>query len=176
MSQASTSSISNWQGEVCYLHISPRAFLPMKSMPEITLVAGKGIEGDRYMIGKETGYYSHKPEEGRQVTLFEIETLEAILRDYKIEVLPEDHRRNITVRNTPLNHLVGQKFWLGDTLLEATRLSTPCKHVEEITGKAVFTPFMHRCGLNCRILKGGVVKVGDTLRPWVEEKDAESLA
>ena len=38
----------------------------------IELVAGKGIEGDRYMIGREQGFYSHKPEEGRQVTLFEL--------------------------------------------------------------------------------------------------------
>jgi hypothetical protein len=47
----------------------------MKSFAELSLVAGKGIEGDRYMIGTEAGYYSDKPEEGRQVTLFELETL-----------------------------------------------------------------------------------------------------
>jgi MOSC domain-containing protein YiiM len=118
------------------------------------------------MIGQETGFYSHKPEEGRQVTLFEIETLVALERDAKIAMLPEEHRRNITVEGVPLNHLVNRKFWIGDVLLEATRLSTPCRHIEEILGKQVFDPLINRSGLNCRILKGGIVKVGDTLRPY----------
>lgn len=153
-----------WQGVVRFLHRTPRAFLPMESFPELKLIAGKGIEGDRYLIGQESGFYSHKPEEGRQVTLFEIETLEALVRDHKITLTPSDHRRNVTVEGVPLNHLVGRRFWLGDTLLEATRLSTPCRHIEEILGKPVFDPLINRSGLNCRILQGGTVRVGDTVR------------
>jgi MOSC domain-containing protein YiiM len=138
----------------------------MESFDELRLVAGKGIEGDRYMIGQESGFYSHTPEEGRQITLFEVETLEALARDARITLLPEEHRRNVTVEGVPLNHLVGRKFWLGQTLLEATRLSTPCRHIEEILGKAVFDPMINRSGLNCRILEGGVVHIGDVLRPF----------
>lgn len=154
-----------WSGVVRYLHATPRAFLPMKSFNELTLVAGRGIEGDRYMIGQEAGFYSHKPEEGRQVTLFEMETLEAIERDAKIKLLPHEHRRNVTVEGVPLNHLVGRRFWLGETLLEATRLSFPCRHIEEILERPVFDPLIHRSGLNCKILVGGVVRVGDIVRP-----------
>ncbi len=152
-----------WSGEVMHLHICPRAFLPMQAQEAITLVAGRGIEGDRYML--ETGFYSDKPEIGRQVTLFEIETLEALKRDFDIDLAPEEHRRNVTVRGVPLNHLVGRQFRLGSTLLEATRLSFPCKHLDEITGKEVFDPLVHRCGLNCQILEGGVVRVGDKVTP-----------
>lgn len=151
-------------GVVRFLHITPRAFLPMRSMPEITLVAGLGIEGDRYMIGREEGFYSDRPEDGRQVTLFELETLEALKRDCGIVLGPEEHRRNVTVEGVPLNHLVGRRFRLGETVLEATRLSIPCRHIEEITGKAIFDPLINRSGLNCRILAGGVVRVGDTVR------------
>jgi MOSC domain-containing protein YiiM len=154
----------NWTGVVRYLHITPRAFLPMRAMPEVRLVEGKGIEGDRYMIGREEGFYSHKPEEGRQVTLFELETLVALKRDANIELGPDEHRRNVTVEGVPLTHLVGRRFWLGDALLEATRLSIPCRHIEEITGKAIFDPLINRSGLNCRILKGGTVAVGDPVR------------
>ena len=156
---------TTWRGVVRFLHRTPRAFLPMQSFPELKLVAGRGIEGDRYMIGNQAGFYSHKPEEGRQVTLFEMETLEALARDAKITLLPQEHRRNVTVEGVPLNHLVGRRFWLGETLLEATRLSTPCRHIEEILGKAVFDPLINRSGLNCRILQGGTVRVGDLVRP-----------
>jgi MOSC domain-containing protein YiiM len=154
----------SWTGIVRFLHKTPRAFLPMRSFPELTLIAGQGIEGDRYMIGQETGFYSHKPEEGRQVTLFEVETLEALRRDHGIELRAEEHRRNVTVEGVPLNHLVGRRFRLGDTVLEATRLSTPCRHIEEILGRAVFDPLINRSGLNCKIVVGGIVRVGDAVR------------
>jgi MOSC domain-containing protein YiiM len=154
-----------WRGIVRHLHLTPRAFLPMKAFSALTLVAGMGVEGDRYLIGREAGFYSHKPEEGRQITLFEIETLQALERDHNLALLPEEHRRNVTVEGVPLNHLVGRRFWLGEALLEATRLSTPCRHIEEILGKAVFDPLINRSGLNCRILSGGIVTVGDVVRP-----------
>jgi MOSC domain-containing protein YiiM len=159
------SASGSWTGVVRHLHLAPRAFLPMRAMPEVTLTEGRGIEGDRYNLALESGFYSHKPEVGRQITLFEIETLWALRRDHDIELGAEEHRRNVTVEGVPLNHLVGSRFWLGDTLLEATRLSTPCRHIEEITGKAIFKPLINRSGLNCRILRGGVVRLGDLLRP-----------
>lgn len=154
-----------WNGLVAHLHITPRAFLPMQGQESIELVAGEGIVGDRYRIGVEQGFYSEKPEEGRQVTLFEAEALEAIQRDYKIALLPEEHRRNVTTRGVPLNWLVGQRFRIGPCLVEATRLSIPCRHIEEILGKEVFNPMVHRSGLNCRILEGGTVRLGDAIRP-----------
>lgn len=154
-----------WRGVVSHLHITPRAFLPMRAQEAIELVAGEGIVGDRYRIGTESGFYSEKPEEGRQVTLFEEEVLETILRDYKMEILPEEHRRNVTTRGVPLNHLVGKRFYLGDCLVEATRLSIPCRHIEEILGKPVFDPMVHRSGLNCKILNGGTLRVGDEIKP-----------
>jgi MOSC domain-containing protein YiiM len=152
-----------WRGTVEHLHLCPRAFLPMRAFGEIELLAGKGIVGDRYM--NESGFYSHKPEEGRQVTLFEAEALDIIWNEYGIRFEAVEHRRNVTVRNVPLNSLVGKRFWLGPTLLEATRLSVPCRHIEEVTGKPVFDAMVGRSGLNCRILTGGIVRVGDTLRP-----------
>ena len=155
----------SWTGIVAHLHVTARAFLPMREQEAIELVAGRGILGDRYMLGVEQGFYSEKPEEGRQVTLFEEEALEAIRRDYGIEMSPAEHRRNVTTRGVALNHLVGRRFRLGPCLVEATRLSVPCRHIEEILEKPVFDPMVHRSGLNCRILEGGTVRVGDAIRP-----------
>jgi MOSC domain-containing protein YiiM len=70
----------------------------------------------------------------------------------------------VTTEGVPLTHLVGRQFWLGETLLEATRLSIPCRHIEEITGKTIFDALINRSGLNCRILQGGTVRVGDAVR------------
>ena len=133
----------------------------MVEKPSLELVAGFGIAGDRYATQK--GHYSDRPEPGRQITLFEVETLEALARDHDIELSPAEHRRNVTVRGVPLNHLVGKRFRLGDTVLEGTRLSTPCKYLDDLTGKRLLKTLLNRSGLNCIIVEGGTVRVGDVV-------------
>jgi MOSC domain-containing protein YiiM len=152
-----------WQGIVTDLHLAEKASAPMQRHETLTLIEGYGIAGDRYATRR--GFYSDRPEPGRQITLFEIETIEALKRDHDVVLLTREHRRNVTVRAVPLNHLVGCRFWLGETLLEATRLSTPCKHIEDVTGKTISRWLINRSGLNCLIVKGGTVKTGDVLTP-----------
>ena len=153
----------SWTGRLEHIHITAKARDPMRELTEAKLVAGSGIEGDRYSLG--TGTYSMKPEPGRQVTLIEAETLEALARDEDIELTPHEHRRNLTVTDVPLNHLVGRQFRVGEVLLEGTRLNFPCKYLELVTGKALYTPLLNRSGLNCIIVEGGVIRPGDPLTP-----------
>jgi MOSC domain-containing protein YiiM len=135
----------------------------MRSFGELVLEAGVGVVGDRYAA--RIGFYSDLHHDGRQVSLFESEALQAIERDYKIVLAPADHRRNITTEGVPLNHLVGRRFTVGETLLEGVILSVPCRHIEQVTGKEVFNAMVHRSGLMARILRGGPVRVGDAIRP-----------
>lgn len=153
----------NWSGLVKGLHLTPRSFLPMKSFEALSLIAGVGVEGDRHTTGE--AFHSDRPEEGRQITLFEEETIDALLRDHKIVLKPNDHRRNVTTKGVPLNHLVGKKFRVGEVLLEGTRLSTPCRHIEQITGLELFNQLMNRSGLNAKILNGGKIFIGDSIVP-----------
>lgn len=158
-----TDTKSSWRGAVAHLHLTARASQPMQPRDVLELVAGQGIVGDRYKDGR--GFYSDKPEEGRQITLFELETLDALKRDHGIDFAPHEHRRNVTTSGAPLNHLVGRRLRIGPALLEATRLSTPCQHIVDVTGKEVFKPLINRSGLNCRILVGGTIRVGDMIEP-----------
>ena len=77
-----------WEGTVESLHIVAEKSQPMATVETIRAVPGRGLEGDRYANGK--GTYSNKPEEGRQVTLFEQETLEALRRDHGITLEPRE--------------------------------------------------------------------------------------
>lgn len=135
----------------------------MQPLASAKLIAGVGIEGDRYATG--LGYYSKTPRADRQVTLIEAETLEALVRDHGIELLPSETRRNLTTRDAPLNHLVGRRFRVGGVLLFGARLNVPCKYLEQVTGKLVYAPLISRSGLNCEIIEGGIVRIGDVLRP-----------
>ena len=161
--------MTDWKaGELLHVHIAPSASYEMEELSEACLVAGRGIEGDRYYLG--TGTYSPKPDV-REVTLIEIETLEALnkndppMQSAPINIEPSDHRRNLTTRGVPLNHLVGKRFRVGETILKGGRLNFPCKYLEELLGEPVYLPLYNRSGLNCTIEVGGVIRPGDIIEP-----------
>ncbi|MGP0093723.1 MAG: MOSC domain-containing protein [Xanthobacteraceae bacterium] len=162
-------SRTTWSGgRLLHIHIAPAASFEMEEVAEANLVAGRGIEGDRYFLG--TGTYSPKPDV-REVTLFESEVLDALrrndppLQSGSINIEPADHRRNLTVAGVPLNHLVGRRFRVGSAILIGGRLNFPCKYLEELLGVPVYLPLYNRSGLNCRIEKGGIIRRGDPIDP-----------
>ena len=99
--------------------------------------------------------------------MIETETLSALARDRNIALAPHEHRRNFTTRAVPLNHLVGQYFRVGECVLYGGRLNVPCMYLEGVTGKKVFKPLLNRSGLNCRIVVGGLARVGDLIE-WCD--------
>lgn len=135
----------------------------MHELEEAVLVEGRGIKGDRYFLG--TGHYSGRPHVDRQVTIIEQETLDALLRDHGVQLLPEESRRNLVTTGVPLSHLVGKPFSVGETVLYGGHLNTPCMYLEQLINKPVFNLLAHRSGLNCRILTGGRMRQGDAITP-----------
>jgi MOSC domain-containing protein YiiM len=153
------------RGELLHIHVAPTASAAMEELPEAVLVGGVGIEGDRYATG--LGTYSKRPHIDRQVTLIEVEVLEAIARDRGIAFAPHEHRRNLTTRGVPLGHLVGQYFRIGDCVLYGGRLNVPCLYLESLLGKKVFKPLINRSGLNSRIVLGGTIRNHDRIE-WCD--------
>ena len=78
----------NGTGTVVALFTVDRMSAPMKKMEQLNALAGRGIEGDRYLLG--TGTYSKKPEPGRQVTLIKSEILDWLKKEFDITVKPEE--------------------------------------------------------------------------------------
>jgi len=161
-----------WEGSVVSIHLAPQASAPMQSVAEARAVPGRGLEGDRYFTG--LGFYSSKPGYGgREVTLIEVETLEALANGavnaegqrLGIKLTAADSRRNIATAGVPLSHLVDREFWVGAVRMQGTRLCEPCKHLEELTGSGVLGALIHRGGLRARILTEGTIRVGDIVRP-----------
>ena len=89
--------------------------------------------------------------------------MEALKRDQNITLEAVEHRRNVTKRDVPLNHLVGKRFRVGEVVLLEGRLNTPCRCLNLVTKKDVCDLLEHRSELNCSILKGGKVTVGDII-------------
>jgi MOSC domain-containing protein YiiM len=152
-----------WQGSVVSIHIAPEAGLPMETVPEARAIAGRGLEGDRYTLG--IGSYSNTPGPGgRELTLIETETLEA-LPALGVKLSAAETRRNVATAGVPLNHLVGREFWIGAVRLRGTRLCEPCKYLEGLTQAGAMLALLHRGGLRAQILDDGLIRVGDTIQP-----------
>ena len=147
--------------QVLSLHIAPSGAAPMQSLDSVNAVAGRGLEDDRYY--NLCGTYSNHPGDGRQVTLVEIEALEALQREYQIALPAGLARRNIVTRGVALNHLVERQFRIGAVTLRGTRLCEPCRHLEKLTQLGTMRGLIHRGGLRAEVMIGGVVRVGDPI-------------
>ena len=150
-------------GSLLHIHVCAAGGAPMRPLASATLDAGIGIRGDRYAL--RTGTYSERHHLDRQVTLIEVETLEALRRDRGLVLEVAEHRRNLTTGGVPLGHLVGRYFRVGSCVLYGGRLNIPCRYLEELVAKPVFRPLLNRSGLNARIVVGGTVAAGDAIVP-----------
>jgi len=149
-----------WNGTVESIYVASAAQGPMQAVGQVVAIPGAGLEGDRYALKLGTFY---KPEPDYELTLIEAEAIEALRRDYQVELAAGDARRNIVTRNVPLNHLVGKEFAIGDVRIRGIRLCEPCDHLQNVTGKPVLKGLLHRGGLRAQILTPGTIRVGDVV-------------
>jgi MOSC domain-containing protein YiiM len=146
---------------VVSLHVAATGAAPMETRDQLHAVTGRGFEGDRYYAG--AGTYSRSPGNGRHVTLIEVEAIEGLKRDYGIEIMPAQTRRNIVTRGLALNHLVEEEFLVGAIRLRGTRLCEPCLHLEQLSKRGALRGLIHRGGLRAEILSGGTICTGDAI-------------
>ncbi len=148
-------------GRVAGIFIAPAAGAPMIAREQARVVAGRGLEGDRYFDGR--GYYSNVPPlTGRRLTLIEAEALEAMARETGITLAPNECRRNLVTRGIGLDALIGKRFRVGAIECYGERPCPPCGYIEELTGKPGLNRAMTgRGGIRAEILLDGEIAIGD---------------
>jgi MOSC domain-containing protein YiiM len=155
-----------WKGSVVGITISAEGSGPMVAVEQVNAVAGQGLEGDRYFL-KQGTFTNNENVTGRQVTLIESESIEALEHESGITIAAKDARRNIVTKDVPLNHLVGREFCVGSVRMRGVRLSEPCLHmaalVDEANKDTIRLALLHRAGLRADILNDGTIRVGDEI-------------
>ena len=145
-------------GKIVKLLISKDPKSTMLSLNQIVLEAGKGIFGDRYY--NQEGTFSNKGEiePDRDVTLIEIEKIDALNKEHNLDITAEDLRRNIVVSNCDLNSLVDKEFQIGEVVLKGLRLCEPCKYLsDKLNNEEVLSQMIHKAGLRAQIIKSGSI-------------------
>ena len=119
-------------------------------------IEGLGLAGD-HRTSKKRG-------SGRQVTLISREFIDQV-RHFTghSDIDPALLRRNLVVSGINLNALRHQRFQIGPVLLEAGAWCHPCSRMEEALGKGGVAAMLGHGGLCCKILRGGVITVGDAV-------------
>lgn len=142
--------------QVVGIYLADKARRLPVAVERARVVAGKGLEGDRYFAGK--GSFSHWRGSGRALTLVEAEALEDVDLGFA------EARRNVVVRGARLNDLVGRRFRVGHVECLGRRLCEPCRHLEKLEKRdGLMRELAGRGGLRADALSDGQIAVGDAL-------------
>ena len=142
------------QGKVIAINTSDKKGMRKKPVPEARISADFGIEGDAHASG----------DWHRQVSLLALESI-AKMQAKGLDVGPGDFAENITTEGIDLPSLpIGTKLTLGDGIEgEVSQIGKVCHNRCAIyyqAGDCV----MPKEGIFIKVLKGGILKEGDTIR------------
>ena len=140
-------------GRVESIHVVVEKGGPPAARERVSVVAGRGIEGDR------------KFDSNHDLTLVEAEALEGLTEDTGIELAPGESRRQVMTRGVSLNDLVGRRFRVGELECVGEELCEPCDHLQSLTQPGVLRGLVHRGGLCAEVVSGGEIAVGDSVDP-----------
>ncbi len=144
-------------GTLAAIWIAPEKGAPMISVPQVEALAGQGLFGDRN-FARDAG-----PGSDKDVTLIESEQIAAFVAATGLPFTAADARRNLVTTGIDLNPLLGRAFQVGAMRVEAVELCQPCNLLAKRTHRAVLWGLRDRGGLRCRIVSGGVLRVGDAV-------------
>lgn len=125
-----------------------------RPVPEVTIKKDYGVVGDAH-----ADCATH-----RQVSLLAIESIDK-MRNKGFELQPGDFAENITTRGIDWVSLpIGTRIRVGDkVVLEMTQIGKEC-HAACAIRKQVGDCIMPREGIFARVVRGGHVKAGDTIK------------
>lgn len=141
------------EGRIVAVSTSRHKGQKKSNLSECSLIKDKGFEGD-----------AHAGDWHRQVSLLAMESITKI-REKGIDVTPGDFAENITTTGIEIWQLeLGTRLAVGNEAeLEITQIGKEC-HDRCAIYHQVGDCVMPREGIFARVLRGGKVKPGDTIR------------
>jgi MOSC domain-containing protein YiiM len=134
-------------------HGQPAGSAPVVEVPEVSCVAGCGIQGDRF--------FNWKPDYKGQVTFFAMEIYRRLCQEFLItDSSPAVFRRNIVTRGVDLNRWIGQEFELQGVRFLGTEESKPCYWMNQAFAEGAEAAMKGHGGLRAKVLSTGTLRCG----------------
>ena len=142
----------NEPGKIIAVCTSPEKGMIKHDVREGLLLEELGIEGEAH------AGFMH-----RQVSLIAVEDIRTMMEKLP-DLVPGSFAENLTTEGFDLSALkIGDRLKVGETILEVSQIGKECHTKCEVfrkTGDCI----MPKKGIFTRVIKGGKVKTGDTVR------------
>ena len=155
--------------QIYSIQIASRAGESMMQLAQANIIAGKGIDGDRYAL--DICAFSKTKPKIRHISLIALSGIEhanqQLLAKQQTVFSESDTRRNLVISGisvNELNDLVGKIFYLGGLMFRGTELCAPCQRPANLLKRPDFmNAFENRGGLRAEALESGCLIPGDLL-------------
>jgi MOSC domain-containing protein YiiM len=174
--------------EVVAVHLDRRHEFSKRTVDEVVLVEGLGIEGDAHFGAtvqhRSRARFTPRAPNLRQVHLIHAELFDEVARD-GFDVHPGDLGENITTRGIDLLELpTGTLLRLGEeAVVEVTGLRNPCVQIDRFQD-GLMKRLVHRgpddevvrlAGIMSVVRAGGTVRAGDAIRVQLPSGERRAL-
>jgi MOSC domain-containing protein YiiM len=130
----------------------------MIACEEIRCLAGRGIEGDRFL--------DYKPDYKGQITFFAREVYDQLCAEFNVwDREPWVFRRNVITVGVELPDLYGQEFTVQGVRFLAVGECSPCEWMDSAFHPGAEAWLRGRGGLRAKILSDGVLRVSSVQTP-----------
>ncbi|HEY1456140.1 MAG TPA: MOSC domain-containing protein [Candidatus Dormibacteraeota bacterium] len=151
-------------GTVEAIFLAARNGEPAHAVPSAVAHPGRGLEGDR-----------HFDDAGAcDITLIELEAIEAARTGHGLELAPGESRRQVQVRGVNLRDFIGRRFRVGEIECLGEEHCEPCHHLAGVLQTQVVLKGLLHTGLRASIIKGGTIRAGDVVELVAQPAHAES--
>ncbi len=148
------------QGRLIDIFVAPQAGAAMRRVTSADCIAGAGLDGDRYALGR--GHWIKT--DGCEVTLVAREDLERATRRGGQSFAEGEHRRNLVIEGIPLDALRRRRVRIGEVLFEFHRLRPPCGYLDRLLQPGAGKALGRGAGVGLRVLEAGRIRVGDPVQ------------
>ena len=140
------------------IFLAPEPGGALAEVSRARVLAGAGLEGDRY--------FNAKDEPGQNITLVEAEVIDEFNANFGARHELSCTRRNLVTRGVRLSLLVGKEFFVGSVRLRGVEFCEPCMGLgealasERVTPSAAVRYLVHRAGIRAEVLSSGTIAAG----------------
>jgi len=143
--------------EVIKIGVTKNHNQEINEVNEISLIADKGIVGDRHFRDYNDPF--------NQLSIIESENIDEYNFRNKLNIPHLNFRRNIVTKGIRLNDLVEKRIKIGSVNLEVIDLCRPCRHLsEKLERNDIIKEFLRKGGIRCQIINNGKISLGDQIK------------
>lgn len=143
-------------GRLDWIGLRPARKVDLLVVDEVEAIVDMGLAGDRRCKGTAGS--------ARQVTVINQEHIDVVAKLLGMTSIdPAILRRNLVVSGINMMALRHQRFRIGEAEFEAAAQCHPCLRMEQALGNGAVAAMLGHGGICAKIIRGGVIRVGDAV-------------